>query len=41
MVTEHPEWLSADGVHASEAGYRARAEAIARVARDCLPAGQA
>jgi len=29
MVRRHPSWLSHDGVHASAAGYRARAEAIA------------
>ncbi|HXG76392.1 MAG TPA: GDSL-type esterase/lipase family protein [Gaiellaceae bacterium] len=29
MVARHPEWLSADGVHVSAAGYRARAAAIA------------
>lgn len=29
MVERHPSWASADGVHMSEAGYRARAAAIA------------
>jgi lysophospholipase L1-like esterase len=29
MVRRHPRWLSADGVHVSVAGYRARAAAIA------------
>jgi hypothetical protein len=38
MVEEHPEWLIGDGVHGSPEGYAARAEAIADVARDCLPA---
>lgn len=36
MVREHPSWLSADGVHVSVAGYRARAAAIAAaVKRHC------
>jgi lysophospholipase L1-like esterase len=29
MVKRHPRWLTSDGVHASVAGYRARAAAIA------------
>jgi hypothetical protein len=29
LVRKHPRWLSADGVHVSAAGYRARAAAIA------------
>ena len=37
MVAEHPEWLTGDGVHATPAGYEARARAVADVARDCLP----
>lgn len=41
MVAEHPEWLAGDGVHASSAGYAARAKAIADEARDCLPERQA
>jgi hypothetical protein len=36
MVRRHPVWLGADRVHASSAGYRARAHAIARaVTRRC------
>jgi len=35
MVREHPEWLSADGVHVSAAGYEARAAAVARSVRRC------
>jgi len=35
MVREHPEWLADDGVHVSAAGYRARAEAVARSVRRC------
>jgi lysophospholipase L1-like esterase len=34
MVRRHPVWLRGDGVHASSAGYRARAEAIARAVRN-------
>ena len=30
MVRRHPAWLRGDGVHASSAGYRARARAIAK-----------
>ncbi len=37
LAAAHPEWLSSDGVHSTPAGYAARAAAIARVARDCLP----
>ncbi|HLG09938.1 MAG TPA: hypothetical protein VI409_14820 [Gaiellaceae bacterium] len=33
MVGRHPQWLSADGVHVSVAGYRARASAIATAVR--------
>lgn len=35
MVRRHPEWLARDGVHVSAAGYRARAEAVARAVRGC------
>jgi hypothetical protein len=35
MVRRHPEWLSGDGVHASAAGYRARAKAVARAVAQC------
>ena len=38
MVADHPEWLTSDGVHATPAGYAARARAIANTASDCLPA---
>lgn len=37
MVEEHPEWLSADGVHGSEAGYERRAELVADAVRSCAP----
>jgi lysophospholipase L1-like esterase len=35
MTRAHPEWLRRDGVHASTAGYRARAAAIARALVAC------
>jgi lysophospholipase L1-like esterase len=35
MVRRHPEWLRRDGVHASAAGYRARAKAVARAVAQC------
>ncbi len=38
MVRRHPSWLSADGVHASVAGYRARAAAVAATVRTRCPA---
>jgi lysophospholipase L1-like esterase len=38
MVGRHPEWLADDGVHVSADGYRARAKAVAREVRRCLPA---
>ena len=38
MVRRHPRWLAQDGVHVSAAGYRARAEAVARAVRGCAPA---
>jgi lysophospholipase L1-like esterase len=33
LVVRHPAWLAGDGVHASAAGYRARAAAIAAAVR--------
>jgi len=38
LVRRHPSWLSADGVHVSVAGYRARAAAIAAAVRTRCPA---
>jgi hypothetical protein len=38
LAAAHPEWLAYDGVHPTPEGYAARAAAIARVVRDCLPA---
>lgn len=35
MVARNPEWLAEDGVHASRAGYRGRAKAVAREVRRC------
>jgi lysophospholipase L1-like esterase len=35
MVAEHPDWLAADGIHGSPAGYRARARAIVAAMRAC------
>jgi lysophospholipase L1-like esterase len=35
MTRAHPEWLRRDGVHATAAGYRARAAAIARALASC------
>jgi lysophospholipase L1-like esterase len=35
MVRRHPEWLADDGVHASAAGYRGRAKAVARAVAQC------
>jgi lysophospholipase L1-like esterase len=35
MVRRHPQWLAGDGVHVSAAGYRVRAEAVARAIRRC------
>lgn len=38
MVRRHPRWLAGDGVHVTQAGYRARASAIATtVASRCVP----
>ena len=35
LVRAHPAWLRADGVHATAAGYRGRAAAIAAAVKDC------
>jgi lysophospholipase L1-like esterase len=35
LTRTHPAWLRADGVHATVAGYRGRAEAIARALASC------
>jgi lysophospholipase L1-like esterase len=35
LVRKHPAWLRADGVHATAAGYRARAAAIAAAVKEC------
>lgn len=35
LLAEHPDWLSGDGVHATELGYEKRAEAVADSVRDC------
>jgi hypothetical protein len=35
MARAHPAWFGPDGVHPSMAGYRARAAAIAKLARAC------
>jgi lysophospholipase L1-like esterase len=35
LVAAHPEWLAADGVHATTAGYRARAEAVTAAVAGC------
>jgi hypothetical protein len=35
-VADHPEWLVSDKVHATPAGYRARAELYAQAAQSCL-----
>jgi len=37
MVRRNPHWLTADGVHVSVAGYRARAAAIANALRNRCP----
>ncbi|HWK29706.1 MAG TPA: hypothetical protein VNS09_24280 [Solirubrobacter sp.] len=34
-VRQHPEWIGGDGVHATPAGYRARADLYAAAARAC------
>jgi hypothetical protein len=35
MVAENPDWLAADGIHASDFGYAKRAEAVADAVRAC------
>ena len=35
MLVAHPEWLAADGVHATPDGYRARTLAVAAAVRSC------
>ena len=35
QVEAHPEWLASDGVHATPAGYSARAQMYAEAARSC------
>lgn len=35
LLAEHPDWLAADGVHGTEAGYQGRAEAVAEAVRSC------
>jgi hypothetical protein len=35
QVAAHPEWLASDGVHATPAGYSARAQMYAEAARSC------
>ncbi len=37
MVQDHSDWLAPDGLHGSDAGYRARARAVAAAVRDCAP----
>lgn len=34
-VADHPEWMAADGVHATPAGYEARVQMYAQAARAC------
>jgi lysophospholipase L1-like esterase len=36
QVAAHPEWLARDGVHATAAGYTARAQMYASAARTCV-----
>lgn len=38
MVRAHRDWLAPDGLHGSEAGYRARARAIAEAVEGCAAA---
>jgi len=38
MVQAHPDWLSPDGLHGNEKGYRERARAIAEAAKGCAAA---
>jgi lysophospholipase L1-like esterase len=35
LARANPEWLRRDGVHPTAAGYRARAAAVARLAKNC------
>ena len=35
QVGQHPEWVASDGVHATPAGYRARAQMYAQAAKQC------
>jgi lysophospholipase L1-like esterase len=35
LVRSHPAWLRADGVHATAAGYKGRAAAIAAAVKEC------
>lgn len=35
MIESHPDWLAGDGIHATEAGYEARAKAIVDALRAC------
>lgn len=37
MVGQQPDWLAADGVHGTEAGYRERARAVAEAVTGCTP----
>jgi len=39
MLAAHPDWLSADGIHATADGYRARAAAIVTSMRGCPRTG--
>lgn len=42
LLEEHPDWLSADGVHATDFGYAKRAEAVGEAVRRCpAPAAEA
>ena len=36
QIEAHPEWLASDGVHATPAGYSARAQMYAEAARSCV-----
>jgi hypothetical protein len=38
VVADHPEWMAADGVHATPTGYAARAQMYADAARSCASA---
>ena len=41
MIDRHPDWLAYDGIHGSQAGYAARAEAVLGAMRSCHAAGLA